>query len=64
MFHVAGFPEMGVKVGALCRTKVPLLSGSEDHVFQDVQERKIKVRISVSAQAPKYFSSSEFANLT
>jgi len=45
MFHVANFPEVGVKVGALNRTKIPLLSGGDDPVFQNVQEREIRVRI-------------------
>lgn len=48
MFHVANFPEVGVKVGALNRTKIPLLSGGDDPVFQNVQEREIRVRILVS----------------
>jgi hypothetical protein len=48
MFHVANFPEVGVRVGALNRTKVPLLLGGDDPVFQNVQEREIRVRILVS----------------
>lgn len=59
-FHMANGPEVGVKVGALNRSKIPLLSGAEDPVFQDIQDREIKVRILVRNQI--YLL--DFSNLT